>query len=301
MTENETTLKRFPHSRTSYLRRGAVGVCFLIMLAVLTGYVSQCSVNVAEEIPMYYKTPTFEIYPEEEISPRRQIPKPEPFLPKVAIIIDDMGYDVDIAEKFLSLDTTLTFSIFPHSPFQKEIMSRARAKEMDIMLHLPMEPKEYPLVDPGPGALLTTMPPEKLISQLRENLDALPFIKGVNNHMGSKMTAVSTHIYQILSVLKKRNLFFIDSFTTADSRCKSSARLLQIPFAQRDVFLDHVQDPDSIRKQLNRLVRIANYYGEAIGIGHPYTVTYEVFREMFPELKKKVRLVPASEVVHTIG
>lgn len=209
MAENETKRKKFPHSlfRTSYLRRGAVGVCFLIILAVLTGYVSQCSLNVAEELPMYYKAPTFEIYPEEEISPHRQIPKPKPFLPKVAIIIDDMGYDVDIAEKFLSLDTTLTFSIFPHSPFQKEIMSRAMAEEMDIMLHLPMEPMEYPLVNPGPGALLTTMSPKKLTSQLRENLDALPYIKGVNNHMGSKMTTVSTHIYQILSVLKKRNLF----------------------------------------------------------------------------------------------
>jgi uncharacterized protein len=108
-------------------------------------------------------------------------------------------------------------------------------------------------------------------------------------------------MYQILSLLKKRNLFFIDSLTTEDSICRSCARLLQVPFAQRDVFIDHVQTPAFTRQQLLLLIRTAENYGEAIGIGHPHTVTYDMLQEMLPELKKKVRLVPASEVVHTGG
>lgn len=248
-----------------------------------------------------YEAPVFEIYPEEEISPFGRIPEPGVSLPRVAIIIDDMGYDLNMAEKLLSLDAPLTFSIFPHSPFQEAILSRAGEKEIETMLHLPMEPVEYPAVNPGPGALLTRMTPDQLILQLKKNLDALPSAKGVNNHMGSKMTTVSTHIYQILSVLKKRDLFFIDSLTTPHSLCKSTARLLQIPFAQRDVFLDHLLTPEVVRRQLKRLIRIANHYGEAVGIGHPHNVTYQAIREMLPELRKKVRLVPASEIVHTIG
>ncbi len=276
------------------------GISFATMIFLLLGYISHCSLHIPEETPAQ-EQPLFEIYPEEEISPLRQIPEPGFTLPKVAIIIDDIGYDREIADKFLSLDATITFSMFPHSPFQERIMKNARAKGILLMLHLPMEPVEYPQVNPGPGALLTSMSPDQLIHQLEDNLDALPHIRGVNNHMGSRMTAISTQMYQILSVLKKRNLFFIDSLTTADSRCRSSARLLQIPFAQRDVFLDHIPKMELIRRQVNRLVRIANHYGEAIGIGHPYEATYQVFREMFPELKKRVRLVPASEVAHTIG
>ena len=169
------------------------------------------------------------------------------------------------------------------------------------MLHLPMEPMEYPRVDPGPGALLTSMSPDELIAQLTKNLDTLPSARGVNNHMGSKMTTMSNQMYQIFSILKKRNLFFIDSRTTAESLSRPSARLLKIPFAQRDIFLDHVQNADFIRKQLKKLVRIAIRHGTAIGIGHPHPITIDVLQEELPKLKNKVELVPASAVVHVIG
>jgi polysaccharide deacetylase 2 family uncharacterized protein YibQ len=132
-------------------------------------------------------------------------------------------------------------------------------------------------------------------------LDAVPFVKGVNNHMGSKMTAESSQIYQIFSVLKKRGFYFIDSRTTKDSLCKPSARLFQIPFAQRDVFLDHHQDADFIHKQIKKLVRIARSNGKGVGICHPYRSTYKVLREVLPDLQKEVQLVPASAVVQPAG
>jgi polysaccharide deacetylase 2 family uncharacterized protein YibQ len=250
------------------------------------------------------KTPVFEIYPKPDKVLRKPDYKPKPApkrLPKVAIIIDDIGYERRVAEKFLSLDAVLTFSVFPCSPFQQRIIRKARAKGFEIMLHLPMEPDEYPEVDPGPDALLTSMSPDELIDQLNKNLDAVPLIKGVNNHMGSKMTTESTRMYQIFSVLKKRGLFFVDSRTTPESVCKPSARLLQIPFAERDVFLDHVQEPDFIRKQIKELIRIAEIHGTAIGIAHPHLITYEIFCEELPKLQKKVRLVPVSSIVQIIG
>ncbi|QTA92931.1 divergent polysaccharide deacetylase family protein [Desulfonema magnum] len=299
MAEKKEGTEKKPVLRTCF-KRFVPGLPLLLLLAVLLGYISHCSFYAKKE-PLAHNTPTFEIYPKEAVVPRTRIPKPGPLLPKVAIIIDDMGYDSVIAKKFIDLDAAITFSIFPYSPFQKKIIRMARAKGNDIMLHLPMEPMEYPVVDPGPGALLTSMSPEQIVSQLEKNLNTVPFIKGVNNHMGSRMTTVSNQMYQILSVLKKRGLFFIDSFTTMDSICKSSARLLQVPFAQRDVFLDHIQHPDVIRRQIKHLIRVANNYGEAVGIGHPHMVTYQILHEMLPLLRKKVRLVPASEVVHTIG
>ena len=249
-----------------------------------------------------YKIPAFEIYPKKEIPPPKPIPKPIPKIrPRIAIIIDDLGYERKKAEKFLQLNGMVTLSILPHSPYQKKILRKARAKGFETMLHLPMEPIEYPRVDPGPGALFTTMSPNELIVQLEKNLAALPTIKGVNNHMGSRMTTLSTQMYQIFSILKKRNLYFIDSRTNAESLCRPSARLLKVPFAQRDVFLDHDQDPDFIRKQIKKLIRIAVRHGESIGIGHPYTITYQILRDELPKLKSTVEFVPASAVVHIVG
>ena len=251
------------------------------------------------------KIPAFEIYPEKEVPPEKKPPIPvtskKNGLPLVAIIIDDLGYDRKIAKKLSELDGKISFSILPHSPHQKRIARLAHENGLGTMLHLPMEPFEYPTVNPGPGTLLTSMTPDQLIRKLEENLAAVPYIEGVNNHMGSRMTAESSQMYQIFSILKKRNLFFIDSRTTSKSLCKPSARLFQIPFAQRDVFLDHFQDPDFIRKQIKELIRIAQRNGQAVGIGHPHILTYEILKEMMPELKKRVKLVPASEIVHPVG
>jgi len=97
---------------------------------------------------------------------------------------------------------------------------------------------------------------------------------------------------QIFSILKKRNLFFIDSLTTSKSLCKPTARLLQLPFAQRDVFIDHFQEPDFIRKQIKLLIRIADKHGEAISIAHPHIITYNILRELLPELQKKSSTCP---------
>jgi polysaccharide deacetylase 2 family uncharacterized protein YibQ len=164
-----------------------------------------------------------------------------------------------------------------------------------------MEPFEYPEVDPGPGTLLASMSPDELINQLDKNLKTLPTVKGVNNHMGSKLTSESSQLYQIFSVLKQRNLYFIDSRTSPESLCEPSARLFQIPFAQRDVFIDHYVTQDFIRNQIKELIRIAKRNGRAVGILHPHTTTFQVLEEMLPHLKDQVQLVPASEIARPVG
>lgn len=250
--------------------------------------------------PLRYEVYPEEIPPKEALLPPESVPPPDQ-KPLVCIIIDDMGYDKKIASRFLDLDAPLTFSFLPFGPFQEDIIRAADSKGVEIMLHLPMEPDEYPRVDPGPGALLTSMSSDELIRQLTEDIRSVPGAVGVNNHMGSKMTSISSRMYQIFSILKKERLFFIDSRTTVNTLCKPSARLLEVPFAERDVFLDHVETADFVRKQISELMEKAEKNGSAIGIGHPHEVTVQVLDEMIPELKQRVRLVPASRLVELLG
>jgi polysaccharide deacetylase 2 family uncharacterized protein YibQ len=306
--------KPFQSSSAKIIIGLSILVVVVVSIGLLTHYLitpekSSKSTGAAKTSPaakqnIAKKSPTFEIYPLKEIPTLKKAEKvqiPEKKLPLVAIIIDDLGYHKKMATKLSKLDAVLTFSILPYSPFQKSIAHLSRDKGFGTMLHLPMEPVEYPDVNPGPGTLLTSMTPDELTRQLEKTLDAVPFIRGVNNHMGSKMTAESSQMYQIFSILKKRNLYFIDSRTTVKTLCKPSARLFQIPFAQRDVFLDHKVEVESIRKQIKELVRIAQRNGSAVGIGHPHSLTYKVLQEMLPDIQKKVRLVPASEIVHPVG
>lgn len=249
----------------------------------------------------------YEIYPKEKKQrPARSLTadddsrpssRPDGQRPRIAIIIDDVGYDREMAQCLIGIDRALTLSVLPHSPFSKEIAAAATGAGMEIMLHLPMEPVEYPHVDPGPGVLLADMSPDILLRQLEENIADVPSIIGVNNHMGSRLTAESIQLYQIFSVLKKRGLFFVDSRTTEKSLCRPSAGKLRVPFAERDVFLDNSLSAADIARQLDLLVVIAGRRGTAIGIGHPHPETCRVLQKHLPALKKQADLVPVSALV----
>jgi hypothetical protein len=252
------------------------------------------------------KKPVYEVFPQgsppAQAAARPTLPERLPQIPGehpplVAIIIDDIGYDRHIAAQLMALDVPLTFSMLPNAPFSRQILPQARAKGLEIMLHLPMEPNEYPEVDPGAGALFSHMSPDALIDQLNANLDLFSGVKGVNNHMGSRVSASPEQMRQIFSILKKRGLFYIDSRTAANTVAESSARLLQLPFAERDIFLDHEENAAFIRNQLNLLIKRAQAQGYAVAIGHPYPATVQVLQEFVPQLKAKVSLVQASTVV----
>lgn len=252
-----------------------------------------------ESGPVHHSVPDYEAFHREVVPAPPPITRIKPVtngIP-VAIIIDDIGYDRRMADGFLALDVPLTFSVLPMGTFNHSIIDNALKKDVEIMLHLPMEPGNYPSVNPGPGALLSAMNPDELITQLNANLDSVPGIKGVNNHMGSKLTASSEQMRQIFTILKKRDLFFVDSRTSADTLCRPSAELLKLPFAERDVFIDHEQDAVFIRNQLKLLIKRAKLQGYAIGIAHPHPITLEVLKEMLPELKDAVFLTHASKVV----
>ncbi len=246
--------------------------------------------------------PTYEIFPQKEppqkpIAKLPQLPGDHP--PLVAIVVDDIGYDRQIADQLLGLDAPLTFSVLPYGPHSREIAAKARSNGHEIMLHLPMQPNEFPAVNPGPGALLSQMTTDEFIGQLKADIDQIPGLKGVNNHMGSAISTSPERMRQIFSILKKRGLYYIDSRTTAETVARPSAELLQIPFTERDIFIDHVETEQFIRKQLHELIKRARRQGYAVGIAHPHAITYRVLAEFLPELKQAVELVPASMIVDT--
>ncbi len=227
----------------------------------------------------------------------KTLPLPLPTLPQVAIIIDDLGYDQKVAAKFLEIDALLSFSVLPHSPFQQAIAAAIHESGRDVLLHLPLEPMEYPNANPGEGALMSAMTQEELLNQLREDLDCVPYVIGVNNHMGSRLTQDSEKMRQILTTLKHRDLFFVDSLTSPRSCCADVAQLLNLKFARRQVFLDNTQDPDAIRFQIKRLISVAKKQGQAIGIAHPYPVTLEVLQQEIANIEQEIELVPVSELL----
>ena len=224
-------------------------------------------------------------------------PTVEDVRPRIAIIIDDLGYDSELAFSFIDLDLPLTLSFLPFAPFTEQIAREASKSGHELMLHLPMEPKNYPSVNPGPGALLLSMDEDEIRKVLDKNLAEIPGVSGVNNHMGSAFTEDRDKIQIVLKELKKRNLFYIDSRTTNNSAGFKLASELGVPVAGRSVFLDNDISHESIKIQMERLLSLARHSGAAIGIAHPYKETLEILKDFSERMKADFIVVPVSELV----
>lgn len=133
---------------------------------------------------------------------------------------------------------------------------------------------------------------------LSEDLADMPEARGVNNHMGSRATADPATMDRLLSELRPRGLFFLDSRTTAATVAESEARRLNVPVLSRNVFLDDVANVGAIRLQLDAAVREARASGHAVAIGHPHRDTLAVLEVEMPRLSSAgVRLVGVSELL----
>ena len=229
--------------------------------------------------------------------PIPEMPEPEARKVKVAIVIDDMGYDKKIFKKFVDLGIPLTFSILPGQRYSTGIANEARSLNYEVMLHLPMEPRN-PERNPGNGTILTHMSQDEILRQLSEDIESVPYIAGVNNHMGSLLTENQDVMNIILEDLHKRGLFFIDSRTSPRSVAYETARRMGVRSGRRDVFLDNKADIGYIKGQVDKVIRIAKQNGEATAIGHPRAGTVAAIREKIADFEREgIELVPVSEVL----
>lgn len=217
--------------------------------------------------------------------------------PRVAIVIDDLGYDPVLARGFMELNLPLALSILPRAPFTRKIAQEAARRGIPLMLHLPMEPRNYPETRPGPGALLLCMSREEILKVVDEDLARVPGAAGVNNHMGSLFTEDREKMGIVLGELKRRNLFFVDSRTTKRSVAYTLAKEMGLPALQRQVFLDNRASKSEVRIQLDRLRSIAGRSGRALGIGHPHKETLETLEEDAAWLQKAAQVVPVEALL----
>lgn len=218
--------------------------------------------------------------------------------PMVAIVIDDLGGEDRISQELLHWNLPITFSILPFKPHAKSLATEANRRGKEVILHLPMEPHGYPKIKPGEGALLYEMDEERLLRQLSKDIEAVPYIKGVSNHMGSRLMEDPEKMRIVFSELKRRGLFFLDNRTTPQTIGLKTAKSLGLRAMERTLFIDNSSNEEDIKKNLERLIQFSLSKGKAIGIGHPHSSTLKSLKEMIPKMKEKgIDIVPLSSLV----
>ncbi len=251
-----------------------------------------------EEIPLSLLFSAPRPLPAAEKKPTEVIPPPPPGN-LVAIIIDDMGNSLDALEEISDMQLPITISVLPLSAYAEETAQTAYENGLEVMLHLPgesinnQEGNSYTA-----GLIRSGMSPMEIQELVEASILRVPYIRGVNNHMGSKITQEESVMRPILETLRRHNLFFLDSRTTAASIAFDLARKMGLPSAYRNMFLDTTVSVEFTKQKIAELIRLSQRTGRAIGIGHPFPETLQALRESLPLLAgRNVKAVFVSAIV----
>lgn len=219
---------------------------------------------------------------------------------KVAIVIDDFGNNMKGSEEILHLPAKLTIAVMPFLPTTKEDAVLAHKLGHEVILHLPMEPMRGKKSWLGPGAITTDLSNEEIAKRVNDAIDAVPYAVGINNHMGSKVTADERVMRIILNICKERQLYYLDSKTSRKSVVAKIASELGVPYLENELFFDEVYTTNHIVKQTNQLMRKIDFDDHIIAIGHVGIVgekTASVLKQYIPALKKKAEPVTLSTLL----
>lgn len=197
----------------------------------------------------------------------------------LTLIIDDLGQNPARDQRVLALPGPVTLAIMPDTPHATEFARQGHRAGKIVILHMPMDPAT------GPFAWHPELPLAELESRLNAALLKVPFAAGINNHMGSRMTAEPVAMSWLMAELQRRHLFFVDSRTSAKTVAAAQAQKTGLASVSRDVFLDDERTAQAITRQLQTAVQLARKQGSAVMIGHPYPVTLDVLERELPRLK----------------
>ena len=212
--------------------------------------------------------------------------KPVPVEPKgtLVFVFDDAGHNLMQLQPFLELPFPCTIAVLPRLRYSAESARKIRSAGKECLLHQPMQAQNLAM-DPGPGAIRKGMTPDEIRVIVRENIDEIAPVTGLNNHEGSLITADRTAMAAVFDIISERGLYFLDSRTTSDTVAPVLARERNMQILERSVFLDNSQDRNAIMDAVYSGMKIAERRGSAIMIGHVWSNELaQILTEMYPEL-----------------
>lgn len=235
--------------------------------------------------------PSASVYGQEDVSNRT-----------VAIVIDDFGNGMTGTEEMLKLPVKFTAAVMPFMPTTKQDAEAAHKLGHDVIVHMPMEPNKGKKKWLGPGALTSDLTDEEIRKRVEAAIADVPYAIGMNNHMGSKITADERIMRIVLTVCKEHGLFFLDSRTTYKTVIPKIAEEVGVPLVSNDVFLDDVYTEQHISKQISLLRKLLETNESCVTIGHvgpPGKKTASVLKQSIPEMESVATFVKLSDMVHS--
>jgi len=215
----------------------------------------------------------------------------------IALILDDVGYDLRALRRALAFHLPMAIAILPNAPHAAEAAQLAHEAGYPVMLHMPMEPANAHYRQQMDSSFLRVgMSREEVRRLMAEALDKVPHVEGVNNHMGSGLTALEDPMRWVMEVCSERDLFFIDSRTNKDTVAARIASEGGLRWGERRVFLDDNVDLEMLKKSWRKTRTRLAKDGFVIVIAHPHRETLD-FLQQAVTAEDRAAMVPLNSVL----
>lgn len=220
---------------------------------------------------------------------------------KAAIIIDDFGGGIGGVKEFLESKIPITAAVMPFTDASRQHAEWAHKNGLEVMIHLPMQPKKGKRSWLGPKPITVDLSPLEVKERVYEAIKTVPYAKGLNNHMGSLAVEKEKIVRAIVEVAKEKKLYIVDSGTSPKSKFPQIAKEYGVPLVKRDVFLDDISSSPHVRAQMSKLAKVAERNGQGVAIGHVgvkgEVCAAGVVQSMGEFEKRHVTIVPVSELL----
>ena len=217
----------------------------------------------------------------------------------LVLILDDVGWDLKEVRRALALPYTMAISVMPDAPYARQAAEMAHAADHVVMLHMPMEPDSVPLQKRMDGSFLRVGMSDAQIHTLTlQALSEVPYVQGVNNHMGSLLTSKAGPMAAVMQVCREKHLFFVDSRTSAASVAAKMAARAGVPWTRRPIFLDDKTDEAYLQRMWNRALACEQRYGACVVIAHPHAKTIDFLEQHTTGKDESVPMLAVTSVLH---
>jgi len=199
-----------------------------------------------------------------------------PRRPRIAMLLTGLGLSAPQTQAATQqLPGEITLGFLPHASSLTFLVAEARAAGHEVLLQVPMEPRNYPSDDPGPHVLLTSLTPAANLERLDWSLSRAAGYVGVINRMGSRFAESEADLKPVLQSLRDRGLMYVDASEAPNNAALRVAEQQRLPYVVVDRRIDRIAARDAIDANLAELEQLARRVGQAVGIGEPFPVTIE--------------------------
>ncbi|MBM09061.1 MAG: hypothetical protein CMF69_05720, partial [Magnetovibrio sp.] len=218
---------------------------------------------------------------------------------RIAIMVFDLGLSraaTMAAIRKLPPEVSLVFE--PYANNLKDWLLRSRMAGHEVFVSLPMESNQFPIKDPGPLALTTSVQASENLRRLHTVLSSFGGYVGVVSTMGSKFSTADAQLKPILLEIKNRGLMYVDAASISTSSAPTIAAEIGLPVVKSKIILDNPPSSENIQKRLTQLERAASKNAAAIAVVRPFPVSIVELQSWIKTLNEKnLALVPVSALV----